>query len=278
MLFSCILSYMHVSLSFFSVHGTFVVLFFNGSFVVVFSFIFVQWGKKKWSLEQTHVFFVLFLNFCYFLFWLIIVIVIINLHSFLRAALFHSTLPLQRKRRNHLDSVSFSQFPLFYLFVIWFNNFSWFKSIFVSFNYGSHHPNSVFLSNFVSVFYNLGTFCVTQAVKSVVYMFCCWERFNYREGAMIHREGLEGCKRNTKQWTISMIMQNPSFRFVMLLLYYYYYYYLSFFSAILLLYCGFLLHHFCLERLWWNTFFSNTIIDIGCDMCNVLEKMIIFFL
>ena len=38
-LFSCILSYMHVSLSFFSVHGTFVVLFFNGSFAVVFSFI-----------------------------------------------------------------------------------------------------------------------------------------------------------------------------------------------------------------------------------------------
>ena len=50
----------------------------------------------------------------------------------------------------------------------------------------------------------------------------------------------------------------------------------SFFSVILLLYCGFLLHHFCLERLWWNTFFSNTITDIGCDMCNVLEKMIIF--
>ena len=38
-LFSCILSYMHVSLLFFSVHGTFVVLFFNGSFAVVFSFI-----------------------------------------------------------------------------------------------------------------------------------------------------------------------------------------------------------------------------------------------
>ena len=38
-LFSCILSYMHVSLSFFSVHGTFVVLFFNGSFAIVFSFI-----------------------------------------------------------------------------------------------------------------------------------------------------------------------------------------------------------------------------------------------
>ena len=143
MLFSCILSYMHVSLSFFSVHGTFVVLFFNGSFVVVFSFIFVQWGKKKWSLEQTHVFFVLFLNFCYFLFWLIIVIVIINLHSFLRAALFHSTLPLQRKCHNHLDSVSFSQFPSFYLFVIWFNNFSWFISIFVSFNYGSTLYNSL---------------------------------------------------------------------------------------------------------------------------------------
>ena len=72
-----------------------------------------------------------------------------------------------------------------------------------------------------------------------------------------------------------MIMQNPSFRFMMSLLYYYYYY-LSFFCVIPLLYCGFLLHHFCLERLWWNTFFSNKITDIGCDMCNVLEKMIIF--
>ena len=210
-----------------------------------------------------------FLIFVIFLFWLIIVI--INLHSFLRAALFHSTSPLQRKRRNHWDSVSFSQFPSLYLFVIWFNNFSWFISIFVSFNYGSHHPNSVFLSNFVSVFYNLGTFCVTQAVKSVVYMFCCWERFNCREGATIPREGLEGCKRNTEQWTISMIMQNPSFRFMMPFLNYYYYY-LSFFFAILLLCCDFLLHHFCLEPLWWNTFFSNTVTDIDCNMCNVLEK------
>ena len=103
-----------------------------------------------------------FLIFVIFLFWLIIVIIIINLHSFLRAALFHSTPPLQRKRHNHWDSISVSQFPSLYLFVIWFNNFSWFISIFVSFNYGSHHPNSVFLSDFVSVFCNLGTFCVTQ--------------------------------------------------------------------------------------------------------------------
>ncbi|XP_040867353.1 pleiotropic drug resistance protein 1-like [Glycine max] len=35
-----------------------------------------------------------------------------------RTTLFHSTPPLQHKRRNHWDSVSFSQFPTLYLFVI----------------------------------------------------------------------------------------------------------------------------------------------------------------
>ena len=80
---------------------------------------------------------------------------------------------------------------------------------------GSHHPKFVFLFYFVSIFCNLRTFCVIQQCyfywinekvwgfdviclrESVVYMFCCWELFNCREGATIRPKGLEGCKQNT---------------------------------------------------------------------------------
>ena len=83
-----------------------------------------------------------FLIFVIFLFWLIIVIIIINIQ--------------------YWDSVTFSQFPSLYLFVIWFNNFSWFISIFVSFNYGSTLYNSLIspTNNIICYYYKRRIGCL----------------------------------------------------------------------------------------------------------------------